>query len=421
MERNSLMMRDRTSYEPRRVALFGPYVSRNLGDTATQLAVIQNLRQRRPDLQILGVAPEPDDTLRSLGIAAFPLTGYGPVAGDLAPYKDLPSAAQSDVWRRPYSLFVVRRIARFVRTLDLFVVSGGGQLDDFWGGAWGHPWSMLLWTALARRYGVPVVYLAVGLDGLKAPLSRRFSLLALHLANRRLFRDVRSYEQLQALGLVKPSSVCPDLAFSLKVGMPKIPNTPHHQRSFAVISPISRKTWSHQETDIHVRYMSALADVGRELAGRGCALKIVCSQTVMDLDDAHALAQKLRNTGVTEVEVHDAPRVADFIQSVHGAELVVASRLHAVILSLVAECPVLAVAHLDKVRAVMNDIGLDGYCLPLRQIDSVRLCELACRALERSQELRQHVKREVADFRIRLENIFDELATLSDAQASLCN
>ena len=412
MERNS---KHRAMGAPRRVGLFGPYVSRNLGDTATQLAVIQNLRKRRPDMQILGIAPEPDDTLRSLRIATFPLSGYGPIAGDLAPYEDLPSAAQSDTWRRPYSPVVLRRIARFVRTLDMLVISGGGQLDDFWGGAWAHPWSMLVWTALARRYGIPVVFLAVGLDGLKSPLSRRFSLLALKMATRRLFRDVRSLEELQAKGLDEPSSVCPDLAFSLNVEK----QTPGLRQSFAVISPISRKTWSHQETDIHGRYMAALADVGRELAGRGCVLKIVCSQTVMDLDDAHALAKRLQDDGVTGVVVHDAPRVADFIESVRGADLVVASRLHAVILSLVAECPVLAVAHLDKVRAVMDDIGHASYCLPLQQIESGPLRELASQALDRSHELRQHIQREVAGFRTRLENIFDEMARLSDEPAAL--
>lgn len=399
---------------PRRVALFGPYVSRNLGDTATQMAVIQNLRQRRPDLQILGISPEPEDTLRSLGIAAFPLAGYGPIAGDLGPYQDLSSSAQADVWRRPYSPVIVLRIARFVRTLDLLIVSGGGQLDDFWGGAWNHPWSMLLWTTLARRYGIPVVYLAVGLDGLKAPLSRRFSLLALKISSRRLFRDSRTYEELQALGLTKPSSVCPDLVFALSFEPVKVQKTDDRRQGFAVISPISRKTWSRQETDIHVHYMEALAAVGHELARRGCALRIVCSQTVMDLDDANTLALRLRSDGITEIEVHDAPHVSDFIQSVQGADVVVASRLHAVILSLVAGCPVLAVAHLDKVRAVMNDIGLPGYCLPLQQVKSKQLCELACEALERSDELRQHVIKNAMNFRLRLEGIFDDIAALSD-------
>ena len=400
----------------RRVALFGPYVSRNLGDTATQMAVIQNLLDRRPELNILGISPEPGDTLQSLGIATFPMSGLGPSAGNLLPFKEACPATWTTGQRRPYSPVVICRIARFVRTLDLLIVSGGGQLDDFWGGPWGHPWSMLLWTALAKSFGVPVVYLAVGLDGLNAKLSQRFSLLALRMATRRLFRDAYSYDQLRALGLVKPSSVCPDLAFSLTIDPPKRqdPTLPPPQR-FAVISPISRKTWSHRETDIHVRYMDALSEVGRELALRGCALRIVCSQTEMDIDDAQVLANQIRSVGVSDVKVEDAPKVVDFIQLVRGAELVVASRLHAVILALVAGCPVLGLAHLPKVKAVMYAIGLGGYCLPLQQIEIAPLRELARQALECNQELRKHVKKETALFRARLGRIFDEIATLSDA------
>jgi polysaccharide pyruvyl transferase WcaK-like protein len=406
-------------YSLRRVALFGPYVSRNLGDTATQMAVIQNLRERRPELSILGISPEPSDTLRTLGIATFPISGLGPSAGDLLPFEEYAPVTWTTSLRRPYSPVVICRIARFVRTLDLLIVSGGGQLDDFWGGPWGHPWSMLLWTALAKSFGVPVVYLAVGLDGLNAKLSQRFSLLALRMATRRLFRDTYSYDQLRALGLVKPSSVCPDLAFSLAIDLPKRQDkTPPLQR-FAVISPISRETWSHQETDIHVSYMDALTEVGRELALQGCILRIVCSQTAMDIDDAQVLANRLRSAGVSNVQVEDAPKVVDFIELVRGAELVVASRLHAVILALLAGCPVLALAHLPKVKSVMCAIGLGGYCLPLQEVKIASLCELARQALECNQELGEHIKRRVALFRASLASIFDEVVALSDASKRL--
>lgn len=399
----------------RRVALFGPYVSRNLGDTATQMAVIQNLRDRRPELNILGVSPEPGDTLHSLGIATFPMSGCGPSAGNLLPFEEFFPTTWTGSLRCQYSPLVIYRIARFVRTLDLLIVSGGGQLDDFWGGPWGHPWSMLLWTALARSFGVPVVYLGVGLDGLHAKLSRRFSLLALRMATRRLFRDAYSYDQFRTFGLVKQSSVCPDLAFSLAIDVSKRQDTTSPPQRFAVISPISRKTWSQHQTDIHVRYMDALTEVGRELALRGCALRIVCSQTVMDIDDAHVLANQLRSVGVSHVEVGDASNVGDFIQVVRGAELVVASRLHAVILALVAGCPVLALAHLPKVKAAMSAIGLGGYCLPLQRIEIAPLRELARQALEHNQDLQEHINKEVAFFRARLAEIFDEIVALSDA------
>ena len=140
-----------TSCHHRRVALFGPYASRNLGDTATQMSVMQNLRRRCPDVQFLGISPEPDDTLRSLGIPAFPLTGFGASAGDLG--GEFHTSAHPDRGRA-VSLRAIRKIAGFVRSLDLLVISGGGQIDDFWGGPWAHPWSMLLvdhHRSMARR------------------------------------------------------------------------------------------------------------------------------------------------------------------------------------------------------------------------------------------------------------------------------
>ncbi len=398
--------------EPRRVGLFGPYVSRNLGDTATQMAVIQNLQRRCKAIVILGISPEPDNTLQSLGIPAFPLSGLGPTAGNLMPYVDLPSAAQSEAWRRPYSPIVIRRIARFVRTLDLLIISGGGQLDDFWGGAWNHPWSMLIWTALARRYRIPVIYLAVGVDGLKENLSRRFSIMALRIAQRRLFRDSRSYEVMRAMGLEQPCEVCPDLVFALDSGW-KGGGTPADSR-FVVISPISRKTWSRNETDLHTGYLSALADIGRDLLGRGYAVRIVCSQSAMDMGDAVALATELRQGGASNVEVRDAPRVDDFITAVHGADLVIASRLHGVILSLVTGCPVVALAHLDKVRAVMDDFELGEYCQPLQEVQGDAVLPLVRRALENSRDLRLHVQRVATEFRMRLDKVFDEVAQLAD-------
>ncbi len=397
-----------TSDAPR-IGLFGPYVSRNLGDTATQMAAIQNLRRRCPSVQLIGIAPEPEDTLHSLGIPAFPLSGLGPTAGDLHPYVDKASAAQSDAWRRPYSPVLVGRIDRFVRTLDLLIVSGGGQFDDFWGGAWNHPWSMLLWTALARRHGVPVIYLAVGVDGLKAPLSRRFSVAALRLANWRTFRDPVSLEIMREMGFRKAASVCPDLVFALDALPSDTDSTVKAASRFVVLSPISQKTWTRQETEVHERYLEMLIALGKKLAASGYELRIVCSQSAMDTGDALALIGRLREQGVSNVRLVDSPRVMDFILAVKGADLVVASRLHGVILSLLAGCPVVALAHLGKVQAVMREFGLSDYCHLLQKTDYDALQASVASALSRRDVLRGRVAAVANTLRLKLAGVFDEV------------
>ncbi len=399
-----------------RIALFGPYSSRNLGDTATQMAVMQNLAQRLPNARFVGVSPEPEDTLRSLGTAAFPISGLGPTAGDIGLTHDIASAAHPDAHTRRGPLTVARliqRIGRFLRTVDLLVISGGGQLDDFWGGAWGHPWSMLLWTALARWHGVPVVYLGVGVDHLNARLSQHFSVLALRLAQQRIFRDDDSRSQLIKLGLTPPSRVCPDLAFSLQTELQNTPTAPSVvSKPFVVLSPISLKTWSHSPSDTHASYLDALADAGAALAQRGYALCIACSQPVMDTTEAHALVQRLAARNVPEVQLCETPTVNDFLRQVHGAELVIASRLHGAILSLVAGCPVLALSHLDKVTAVMRAMGLEAYCLPLQTFSADDLTQQAMRALDQVTALRQHIAATHARWRAQLQSTFDDVLTL---------
>ena len=388
-----------------RVALLGPYFSRNLGDTATQMSVMQNLQRRRPDVQVVGISPDPNDTLRSLGIPCFPLSGLGESSGDLGGNFQIAAYPGGE---RPLSLRAMWSISKFVRSLDLLIVAGGGQIDDFWGGPWAHPWSMLLWTIIAKWHGVPVVYLAIGLDKLNARLSRKFCVWALNLASARSFRDPETYRIMVSLGLDTPSKVCPDVVFALEFAATR-PDS--GTQPFVVISPISRKTWTHKETDTQARYLESLVKLGLHVAKQGFAIRVVCSQTTMDTADAKYLAQSLFQKGVT-VSHCEAPAVADFLRHVSGAELVVASRLHAVILSLVTGAPVVALAHLGKVDAAMRDVALDDFCLSLQDVDLDRLITLVDRALSKRESLREQVGAANRRLRDELVPVFDELATL---------
>jgi polysaccharide pyruvyl transferase WcaK-like protein len=379
-----------------RIGLLGPYSSRNLGDTATQLTVMHQLRARLGAVSFVGIAPEPDNTLSSLGISAFPLYDDGAAAGTL------PVGVHASAWPR------WRAMLQLVGQLDLLVVSGGGQLDDFWGGPWSHPWAMLLWTSCSRLRNVPVCYLGVGVDHLHHPLSRRFSVLALRLAQHRSFRETDSRTLLQSLGLKAASEVCPDLVFALEPSLKGDAAAP-----FAVISPISRKTWSKSPTAVHDNYMTCLIAAGQALAAQGLHLRIAVTQPAMDSADAIALATALRHRGVNGVTVAPIATVDDFLRAVHGARLVVASRLHAVILALIVGCPVVALAHLPKVERVMRDADIGDYCLPLQYAVADRLTELVLKAEAAAPILRERVQSATRRFSAQLGATFDALAELA--------
>src|SRR5262245_41463176 len=188
------------------------YHGRNLGDTAIQMAVMQGLRAELGAVEFIGICADPADTHATHEIAAVHWWAEGPdIALDGRRTAEGPppqTSRFSRIVRRPLSRWA--GINRVVRNLDLLVVSGSGQIDDFWGGPWSQPFRLLLWTASARRHGVPVVVLGVGVDELSSRLGATFSVQALRLAAFRAFRDEGSLRMLRDLGMKAKSHVCPD-------------------------------------------------------------------------------------------------------------------------------------------------------------------------------------------------------------------
>ena len=235
-----------------RIALLTPYAGPNLGDASIQDAMVANIRLRLLDARFSGVTLNCDNFLDRHGAGAFPLTGasvrfYGMSRGRLArrpnerenlvaPSKNSrgiwASAIKSTAKRLPFvpilwqclrvSLRIPREIRHcvkgfvFLRTQDLLVVSGGGQLNEEYGGAWAHPFTLFKWAVLARMARVPYVVASVGAGKVTSRTSRMFVSAALRAACYRSYRDKHSREIAAGLlGRRAVDVVVPDLAFSL--------------------------------------------------------------------------------------------------------------------------------------------------------------------------------------------------------------
>jgi polysaccharide pyruvyl transferase WcaK-like protein len=229
----------------------------------------------------------------------------------------------------------------------------------------------------------------------------------MRLAQQRSFREADSRALMASLGLTAVSEVCPDVVFALDT-----PNAPD-AAPFAVLSPLSRKTWSKSPTDLHTQYLATLIEAGVALHRRGLGLRIAVTQPAMDSDDAHELARALAQRGVGEVPVARVSNVDDYLHAVAGACVVVASRLHAVILALVAGCPVVALSHLPKVDRLMRDAGLGDYCMPLQCAAAGHLASAAVRAANDAAGLRTQVRYAHHTFRTQLTTTFDAVARLA--------
>src|SRR5271168_331090 len=137
----------------------------NLGDDATLDAIMQNIKSRWPDSIISGFSMNPEDTQTRHGIRSYPIrrqTWYSrnePVNDSLtfktkvkAALREhrflsrLLKAVHTAATRIPrelsHELLFLAKSFRIIRSFDLLIISGGGQLLDSWGGPWAFPYTI---------------------------------------------------------------------------------------------------------------------------------------------------------------------------------------------------------------------------------------------------------------------------------------
>src|SRR5207245_10006043 len=101
----------------------------------------------------------------------------------------------------PQELAFLARSYRTLRGTDLVLVAGSGQLNDYWGGPWAFPFTLLEWSLMARASGAKMAFLSLGAGPLRTPLGKIFIKQAVRRADYRSYRDEDSRRCIVALGI----------------------------------------------------------------------------------------------------------------------------------------------------------------------------------------------------------------------------
>lgn len=450
-----------------RIALLTPYAGGNLGDAAIQDAMIANLRLCLPDAQFSGVSLNCDSFAERHGAGGFPLCGtnrpfygmsHGSVTGEAAipagtPGGESPgtrlSLARRALERTPWLRQGLRKMRswasiiprevrhsiqgyRFLRTQDVLIVSGGGQLDEEWGGPWGHPFALFKWAVLARMARVPCAVASVGACKVTSSVSRLFLSAALGMACYRSYRDEKSRRI--ATGLLERAardSVVPDLAFSIpasELPPPGAIRSMSQGRTVVALSPIAyakSESWPRQDHALYDRYVRQMAQVVSRLLARGYFLVIVCSSLGDDDRVIPEILDHLDDDAKKKVpgQMH-VPAIAtwkDLVASLQDADVLIASRLHSVILGFVASRPAIAISFDPKVDWVMQDLGQTDYLLHIRDFSAGDVLD----ALDRVQFGKTVAAKDIASYQHRILPVcklqYDALAELALASHRLRN
>jgi polysaccharide pyruvyl transferase WcaK-like protein len=430
-----------------RIALLSP-TSGNLGNAAMQWAMITNIRKRIADVEILGITLDPEDTRRRLGIESFPLAGapraYYAVRSSTDPAAGqqpvvAPGRLKQSLRRIPVLRTVLKSIralgvelshivaaARVVRKLDLVIIPGGSAVNDFWGGAWGHPWILFKWSVLCRVYRVPFMFVSVGKSSLQKPLSRFFLRRALRLAEYRSFRDEVSKAAVETLAGVRNDPVYPDLAFSYPIPVlaASQENRSQDDRLVVGFSPIAYcdpRAWPRKDQQRYENYVRQLAEMVMWLVNERYRVLFFTTDSpdIETVVDIHAL---LSASGIDGGAVQTLPASTEqspdnILRGISAAHLTIACRLHGVILSHLNGTPVVSLSFDPKVEAHMNVMGQQKYCLDIEDVRVDTLIERFTALRARREEESAHIRSVASNLRQQLDAQYDRILGIAHSSS----
>jgi polysaccharide pyruvyl transferase WcaK-like protein len=402
-----------------------PYTGGNLGDWAIQESTIANIRERHPNAYLHLVTMRPVVTATLHGVPSIPIGRSGQWRDDPASLvsthensddrtstvtrRSLLSRVKAAVKssRRLYAVLKpvhdtlspvygelrhIRRAYRFLKSVDLLIVSGGGQLDEYWGGPWEHPYALFKWGLLAKLAGSRFVVLSVGTCELESKLSVFFIRHALRLASYRSYKDRTSKELLKHIAFTRNDEVYPDLAFSYSND--EVFENSDNKRDGKVVgvSPIAylARGWPKENSAVFQPYIETLTAFVRILIEQGYSVVLFSTDVpdravVSDMVDALTKESDLDVSGkLSHPRTHTLPELFDQMRQV---DYVVASRLHGVLLSHRFCLPVLAISYDRKVDTYIEDLGLSEYSVDIHNVTTDSLVEVFEALTEKSDSI----------------------------------
>ncbi len=421
----------------RRIGILGHVGAGNLGDEAIIAAVIQNLRERCPDARLCAFTTNAEETQQRHGIPAFslrrgapsaasrqgksssaaPLSNTDPLGGLKGWLKKMPGVYPVLKAVRDFadaSIGAVQELGflgasyRHVKDIDLLIIAGSHQLNDFVGGAWAFPYTLLKWAVLARLAGAQVVLLSVGAGPIDSRLGRRFIRWTLALACYRSFRDERSRSLAMEIGAPGDNLYVPDLAFSLSIVTPR----PSRQASRPVvgINPLpffDRWYWFKSDDRLYTEYVGKLAAAAESIIDDGYAVWLFPTQLRADpavIDDVRRAMRKGYEAHMVNWQVQTFD---DLTAGIQACRVIIATRYHGILISLLLKKPVLALAYHGKSQDLMALLGQDKYAVDAADWNLQKVSSL----LFEIERERNHVTEEIAS---RLPAIRSMLATQYD-------
>ena len=441
--------------QPSRIVFYGNFGAGNLGNECTLQTAIEQTLSRLPDAQLLCVCPDPDDVRARHGIAAATSLSRGPnwswsdlhatSAGNgvygVPPAAHGPAGTRRGLRKLGAKLTRIGRIAflrapqelahwfrmlRVMASCDVLLVPGTGIVTDAACGSLGWPYDMFKLTVLARLWGVRVVVLSVGAGPFRHRLGCWFIRRSLGLAHYRSYRDVDSRRRLEDIGLNTAHDVVyPDLVFGLSPDQLTARRTCSERRR---VVGLGLKDYATPVDDADVKgyrdYLSAMSDFVMWLQARRYTVRLIIGDAQYDTrvrEDLMALLRARDAGAKCRLPLSDpVPTVEELLRQLRQTDAVISPRFHNLVLALMLNKPVIALSDLPKVDALLIDLGLERFCLPLEGLKVEELTSRFVQLQNDAENLKPYIRDVVEKYRHSVDEQYDKVyASIANAMAAV--
>lgn len=309
------------------VVISGYYGFRNNGDDALLMSIIEDLKQKRPDIDIVVLSKNPQETQRIYNVRAVSRENAFSVVGELLKTKML--------------------------------ISGGGTLMQ--DGTSTKSLLYYLWIIkTAQILRKKVMLYANGIGPLNSSRNIERARKVLNRVDLITLRDRVSRDELEKIGVDRPViKVTADPAFRLEMGDEE--QAQELLESYEIPSDkpllcVSVREWKHCGNDF--------CDILARICDYACYkynmyTVFLPMQPQNDYGITMEIKQKM-NAGATVVKAdYDISRLLSLIGQMN---MCIGMRLHTLIYSAVACVPLIGLVYDPKVSGFLDYIGVDGYC-----------------------------------------------------------
>jgi polysaccharide pyruvyl transferase WcaK-like protein len=362
------------------ILFFGHFGSPNFGNEITFQAAFSRFRQRLPQARFACVCTDPQALVASQKIEGIPISrNFG-----------VPPRRRTALARLLRRIFigVPQEILRWVeafrtlRGVDLLIVPGTGLLTDAYGlRGWG-PYNLFKWSLMAKVRGCKILFLSVGAGPLYGWLGRFLAKSSLAMADFRSYRDDASMNSLKECGFPTTNDrIYPDLVFGLPEAL--IPRDKNRKSSRRVVGLglmvyAGKYSVAEPSDSIYQRYLETLVSFTQWLLQHNYDIRLLLGEATDTnvLEDFKALLKKKLGTcdleRLLEEPMHS---FEDLLPQIAATDVVVATRFHNVLLSLLLDKPVLAISFHRKCDSLMSQMGMAKYCQDINHMSAAVLIE----------------------------------------------